>query len=328
MKNDEQSASGAKTNEVQGSLIKVVLKEENKFWKSPDENQLFSINEDALFPEITFEIDVTGVTACKWEWEITWAAATSGSRESKKRGRVLKHFSEKGHGDCNETKWIANLDQKCLGGVLKVTAIADGKKFTRHARIIAVNPTEEMISDFLSTFEDIPGLDRIIKNESKFKQFINADGEPIVSFDGGFGLTQMTNPKPSYSEAWNWKDNIRAGVKLYRQKRKEAQTKLSGGRNKQRPYTEEQLQLETWCRWNSGTYHIWDEVNGQWIRDPTILGDTKTGNIGWDKNNPENKGKTEEILHERDKSEYSKPRTSKSSWRYSGVVYADHIKND
>jgi hypothetical protein len=78
--------------------------------------------------------------------------------------------------------------------------------------------------------------------------------------------------------------------------------------------------------WNSGHYHKWDKKSQQWARDPAILGDNKTANIGWTLTKEENKGKSAEELHERDKDEYSKPPTEQSLWRYTGIVYADHIK--
>jgi hypothetical protein len=148
----------------------------------------------------------------------------------------------------------------------------------------------------------------------------------VVAYDGGYGLTQLTNPAPQYHQAWSWKENIRAGIELYREKRKEAKAYLSGGKMNL-PYTEEQLELETWCMWNSGHYHKWDEKRKQWARDPSSLPDMATANIGWDvTTEEENKGKSEEELHKRDKDEYQKTRTKKSLWRYTGIVYAEHIK--
>jgi hypothetical protein len=324
-----QKAEGAETNETKSSLVKAVLKDEHGGWKCPEEDAVFTIDADAKFPEIKFELDTDSSQECEWAWEINWAAATSGLRESKKRGRTLKTWRAQGKAKA-ETKtptWVADLEGTCLGGTLVVTAWVGEKKFKRSVRIVGENPTESQVRDYINTFEGIPGFDRIVAQESKYKHFINADGEPVVAFDGGYGLTQMTNPAPSYVEAWDWKANIRAGVKLYREKRKASQAYLSGGAKKKLPFTEEQLQLETWCRWNSGFYHKWDAKLGKWMRDPDILADNKTGNIGWNTTLQENKGKTEEELHQRDQQGYAK-KTSNSLWTYSGVVYADHIKEN
>lgn len=109
-----------------------------------------------------------------------------------------------------------------------------------------------------------------------------------MAFDVGYGPTQLTNPKPKYNEAWDWKSNIRTGIELYLKKRKTAETYLKG--NGKRIHTEEQLQLETWCLWNSGHYHKWDEKNKKWIRDPPIVSDNQTENIELDITKGENKG--------------------------------------
>jgi hypothetical protein len=323
-----QTADGGKSNQTKGSLVKVVVKENEGNWKRPAENEIFYIDEEANFPKINFELDLAENQECIWTWDIHWAAATSGLRESKKRGRAIKQWSEKGKQIHGSNSWLADLNGHCLGGTLTVSVKISEKTFRRSVRILGTNPSEEKIRSYIATFEEIPGFDRIVLKESKYKQFINADREPIVAFDGGYGLTQLTNPKPKYNEAWDWKANIRAGVELYRAKRKECKNYLAGGKNGKRSYTEEQLELETWCLWNSGRYHVWDEKNKKWIRDPRILDDNQTANIGWDITRPENKGKSEEELHNRDKDEYSKPPTDKSSWRYSGIVYADHIKKD
>ena len=327
MTKNTTSVQGAKTNKEKSSLVKVVVPEAPDDWKSPKENEVFKISEDGKFPDINFELDLSGETTCDWTWEITWAASTSGMRESKKRGRTLKKWSDSGKVKDLGKLWKADLNGKCLGGVLKVTVSNNGKKFRRHVRVIGTNPTEKAVSDFIATFNEISGFEKLVKKESAFKQFINADGEPIVAFDGGYGLTQLTNPPPKYQEAWGWKENIKAGIKLYKEKMQAARKYLEGSK-RDRTFTNEQLELETWCRWNSGNYHEWDKTNNRWIRDPTILNDTNTGNIGWDITKSENKGQSEESLHERDKSEYSKPPTSTSLWRYSGVVYADNVKNN
>lgn len=323
-----QIADGVATNQNKGSLVKVVVNERDGDWKCPAQNEIFYIDEEANFPKIKFELDLDGSHECSWAWDIRWAAATSGLRESKKRGKTIKQWGEKGTLTGGSKSWIADLNGSCLGGTLSVSVRVGEKTFRRSVRILGTNPTEEKVKSYLATFDNVPGYDRIVAQESGYKQFINADREPIVAFDGGYGLTQLTDPKPKYNEAWDWKANIRTGVELYHAKRKEAENYLTGGKKGKRSYTEEQLQLETWCRWNSGRYHEWDEENKQWIRNPKILDDNKTANIGWDVTRPENKGKTEAELHARDKDEYSKPPTKNSSWRYSGIVYADHIKKD
>lgn len=66
----------------------------------------------------------------------------------------------------------------------------------------------------------------------------------------------------------------------------------------------------------------------QAIERNDVMCDTQTGNIGWDMTNPDNAGKTETELRERDKDEYKKMKAGQSKdhpWKYSGICYVDHI---
>jgi hypothetical protein len=70
---------------------------------------------------------------------------------------------------------------------------------------------------------------------------------------------------------------------------------------------------------------VWNTTTNSWVRDPNILCDSGTGNIGWDMTDSENTGKTEAQLHARDKGAYSHPPQSGAHWKYSGVCYADAV---
>lgn len=94
-----------------------------------------------------------------------------------------------------------------------------------------------------------------------------------------------------------------------------------------RTYTADQLKYEAVCRWNGGSHHEWDAKAVAWVRKASILCDTKTGNIGWDMTDAENKDKTEAALRKRDSDSYKKPPTATAHWKYSGVCYADRILN-
>jgi hypothetical protein len=316
-------AHGARTNATSGSLVKVVVQEDEGRWKRPNHAEIFYIDETASFPKIEFEIELENASGLEWSWVLSWPAAVSGLKESEKRGRIIKTFSEKSAFKQDSTKWTADLGDKSIGGILAVQVKNGNETFKRSVRILGKNPREQDVMEFLSKIDDVKGIEKLFAQESGFKNFINHDGQPIVSFDGGYGLTQITNPPPSYVQVWNWKENIKAAIGLYKAKQVTAKAYLS---KQKRTYTDEQLKLETWSLWNGGNYHVWDEKSHSWIRNPNILADTQTGNIGWDITNDDNKGKTEAELHERDKNEYKKPpEKDKRSWIYSGVCYADHI---
>jgi type VI secretion system secreted protein VgrG len=175
---------------------------------------------------------------------------------------------------------------------------------------------DEVLVDFIEGDIDRPLI----------KHFIDADNMPIVAFDGGYGLTQMTAPAPTYEQVWNWKENIKGGTALYKTKQKDAKTYLS--QNK-RTYTDDQLKLETWSRWNGGSYHVWDDKGNAWVRNNDIVCDPVTGNIGWDMSLADNKDKTVEELHKRDAKSYKTPKSKAATnqWKYTGICYADHLNN-
>jgi len=78
-------------------------------------------------------------------------------------------------------------------------------------------------------------------------------------------------------------------------------------------------------RWNGGAYHVWSNAQNAWVRNPTVLCDSKTGNIGWDMTKPDNSGKSEAALHQRDAGKYRHAPGASDSWGYFGVCYADRL---
>jgi hypothetical protein len=164
-------------------------------------------------------------------------------------------------------------------------------------------------------------FDKLVEHESKCRHF-NAQNEPIKSFDNGFGMCQLTTPAPTFEQVWNWKMNVDGGLALFAQKRSAAVAYLG---QSNRTFTSDQVKYEAVCRWNGGAYHVWDAQAGKWVRNPNVLCDSKTGNIGWDMTDAANKGKTEEELHKRDGGSYSGAPGAGAHWKYFGVCYADRI---
>lgn len=317
------ASHAAKTNKKKDSLVKVIVVEDIGKWISPTSAQIFFIDEQATFPAIDFEIDTAEPGPYEWSWKIVWPAAVSGLRESAKRGKILKTFKREGKFQQTEKCWHADLGE-IIGGTLTVLVVAGNESYKRSVYIRAKNPSEAQVKDLLTTIDNVKGFEKLLAQESKFKNFINSDHQPVVAFDGGYGLTQMTTPAPTFTQVWNWKENIQGGASLYKSKQVTAKNYLS---KNHRSYTDEQLKLETWSRWNGGPYHAWDEERNIWIRNPSIMADSATGNIGWDMTREENKGKTEVELHARDKDEYKAPPATRL-WKYSGVCYADHLNNE
>ncbi|UXW32291.1 hypothetical protein [Xanthomonas oryzae] len=325
MTQKKKATSASTTNQIKGSVVKVVVSDDQGSWVQPNKDAIFFIDEDAFFPEIKFEITTQQPPPYTLTWLISWDAKVSGLAVSKARGSLKKEFSAKGQATLTEKTWKADLGQ-VLGGKLTVMIKAGTETFKRSVLIKGKNPSKEKVENYLATLNDVVGFDVIVEQESKFKNFIDFDDEPIVAFDNGYGMTQLTSPAPTYTQAWSWKENINGGSKLYQNKQKEAKGYL-GAQN--RTYTNDQLKLETWSRWNGGSYHVWDEKSNSWVRNGDIACDSKTGNIGWDMTRDVNSGKTEDELHKRDKDEYKKPPTSKDrKWKYTGVCYADHVESN
>ena len=313
-----------RANKTRNSLVKVIVSDDTGKWVSPAAEAVFEIDAEATFPQVDFEIETSQPGPYKWSWAISWNAKVSGLRESAKRGHLLKTFADKGSFESSEKKWPANLG-KVLGGRLTVVVGAGSETFKRSVVIKGKNPTATSVKALLASLPDCDGFDKLLEQETHYKHLIVADGQPVVAFDRGYGLTQMTHPAPTFEQAWNWKENVKAGVGLYQQKQALAKAHLS---QQGRTYTSEQLRLETWTRWNGGSYYVWDVAGKAWTRNENLLCDAETGNIGWDMTAAENKGKTETELHDRDAASYSNPKKNKKAenkWRYTGVCYADHV---
>lgn len=278
--------------------------------KKPGPNAEFTITADPTWPSIAFETDATGPHT--WSWKIAWST-----------------FSKSGKETTAGNTWDAKTAVTDLGGTLTVTAEASvtqpGKPPMKQTASVTVkikgtSPDATAIKTYLGTKPNSDGFDKLIEHESKSTHF-DTKGEPKKSFDNGYGLTQLTNPKPTFEQAWNWKKNIDAGLDLLATKRNAAISHLSQDK---RTYTDDQLKYETIARWNGGSYHEWDDKAKQWVRKANILCDTKTGNIGWNMDDAENTGKSEADLRERDKDSYKK-HTADAHWNYYGVCYADRV---
>lgn len=313
------------TTTVDNAVVKILTAASSLSWVSPAENDRLKLTQDATLPEIVFEVLAHDVSEYRWAWTIEWEAKASGLRERARTGEALKTFSESGSFVSSSNRWTVNLAGQVLGGKLTVTVGSGRNKIKRSVFIDGQNPTKEQVAEYVATLENVAGYELLLEQETKTKHFIIFDNEPIVAFDQGYGIAQMTNPAPSYEEVWNWKANILGGSSLYQTKVKEAISAL--GRDG-RSYTEDQLRLEVFSRWNGGTYHVWDKGTEAWVRKANILCDSSTSNIGWSMKDAKNKDKSESELHERDHSTYRSGPSGRGEdhpWIYSGVCYADHV---
>jgi hypothetical protein len=239
-----------------------------------------------------------------WNWQIRWDV-----------------FSQDGTVSTSANQWDASVALGNLGGLLTVKVSGPGGTDSITVNIAGTNPSAGQVVAYLAAKADSGGFDKILQHESKMRHF-DARGAPVKSFDNGYGMCQMTNPRPTYEQCWNWQMNVDCGLALFAAKRQAAIRYLS---QNGRTFTEDQASREAIARWNGGSYHVWDGTKNAWVRNPVILCDTKTGNIGWDITKPSNQGQNEAALHARDAAKYAHRPGANDAWGYFGVCYADQI---
>lgn len=139
------------------------------------------------------------------------------------------------------------------------------QKLVGSSQIGAMNPSKQNIKQTLNNIE----LQVISYKESRFRQF-NNDGMPLFGPPNGFGIMQIDTPVPTSNQIWNWKDNIDAGMALYNIKITDAKSYPARTRKKfpdAKNFTQEELKLETYQRYNGGNYWKWDDTLKIWIKD-------------------------------------------------------------
>ena len=290
---------------------------------SPVNDAKFTITVSTEPPVIDFQTD--GVGPHIWDWKLRW-----------------RTFHREGKVTTPDNRWSAASLLRDLGGTLTVqvraaaagpvqpprSAVVSGvhdktagttHPTVMHVKIIGSNPSRSDVDAYLAAKPGRDGFGAILAHETRDRHF-TALGEPVVSFDGGHGICQLTAPAPTFEQCWSWKRNIDAGLLLFAEKRRAAIAYLS---QQGRSYTPDQLKHETVARWNGGPYHTWD--GKAWVRNPDILCDPATANIGWDTTRTVNQKMSVDQLHARDRSGFRRGHQGGDNWRYSGVCYADAI---
>lgn len=316
-----KAKSAGKTNETSGSLVMCEVKLESGEWISPDSCKTFYIDEDAKFPDITYEIKTEEAGPYEWSWDIKWVVLACPQKTGKKRfnPQHQKTFTEKGTFQSNSKSWKADLG-KIIGGQLTVKVKTSSTTFTRKTLIYGKNPSQDKIYTEIDSYSDkryAALLKKIYKQESSYRQFYS-DEMPLVSFDNGYGMGQLTIPEPSYEEIWNWK----AQTKHIMEKRLPDCGRIAKKYLDQHPnYTDDMLDLETLVPYNGVAkkqrYHNWNETGKKWEVNDDVICDPDQSNKGWLMTEKDNDGKT--------LSELKKDKTAKPF--YTGRCYAEHIKN-
>jgi hypothetical protein len=315
-----KSESAGTTNRVDNSLIKCEVNLEKGEWVSPDSCAIFHIDSECKFPEIAYEIKTDEDGPYDWSWELKWNVLACPLRRDKARFKPkrAKTFIERGNFASDSKKWNANLNDQVIGGELTVKVRAGSSTFIRKTLIRGEEAGEGKVLEELLLYapkypKEVDLAKKIFKQESKFCHFYS-DGQPLASFDNGYGLGQATDPMPSFEQAWNWKKHVNFIVTVViPEKRKAAKRYL----NKHGNYTDENLDMETFVFYNGANHHylVWDESAKKWIENEDVLCDPNQSNAGWDMTLAVNNSKSLEQLRHGDG---DKP-------IYTGGCYAKHI---
>ena len=265
---------------------------------APGAGGIVRIAADGDLPPLPFASDAPGPH--RWDWHLAW-----------------RDHSARGQAATPNGRWDAREAIGCGGGTLHVHAVAGRAEAETAVEVRGTNPTAGQVAAWLAGRAGAEGFDRIVAQESRCRHFTDA-GLPVVSFDGGVGLCQLTDPPPTPTQTWDWRANLAAGLALFAAKRAAAERRLGADG---RRFTAAQATREAVCMWNGGDYHVWD--GAAWVRPPAIVCDPAAGNIGWDMTDPANHGRSVADLHRRDAAGYAGGHGA--HWHYSGVCYADHV---
>lgn len=157
-------------------------------------------------------------------------------------------------------------------------------KTVKGIKVQGKNPSKSSVQALIKEMEPGMGwiLFPIIEQESRYRQFKSPD-EVLVGAPAGIGISQRDPTTKEWPSGkldpgqpnlffpriyWDWKENVRAGIKLFREKEAAAKRHLDSVRQKNGlpPYTDGMLARETLRRYNGGAE--FGARNGSWVIDP------------------------------------------------------------
>lgn len=170
-----------------------------------------SISAEPDMPDATFtaRLDSSGIqlASVTFKWYLTIDYSGHGRSDSH---RVPPQGTIDVVGNVN---WKPNWGGVLAGGDVKVYVEARAGSVRASDQkggyqIKGINPSEALVKTYLGSSPWF--ISRLVRQESRFRQFQPSPGEPLFGPPNGWGLMQ-TDPPPSESAIWNWKSNIDAG---------------------------------------------------------------------------------------------------------------------
>lgn len=160
-----------------------------------------------------------------------------------------------------------------LGGIFECSSWVNWRRTTDGATgrtaegkgqwaILGDNPTKANIRALLP---ELP-LQVVAYKESRFRQFDNAS-LPLFGPPNGFGAMQIDTPPATARQLWDWRQNVAAGISLYRRKQREVTqhfTNTCRAHPEAPQLTRDQLKLALYQYYNGGFYWEWDVKNLAW----------------------------------------------------------------
>lgn len=193
-------------------------------------NKVFLIRNDTRMPDIEAVCEVLGgniPAGLTYEWEVTLVMNPAGVPHAV--GRITLHPSI--HRQTDTLRFPIPFTA-VRGGTLtvRVTSNINNQRISaiQTAEVLGVNPAPAQFRA-----EGVPELlMKLMMAESSLHQFRTNGhkiGYPLFSADGlgGVGLGQITRPRPTDDEVWNWKINVKAALKLYDKKKHAARSYLN-----------------------------------------------------------------------------------------------------
>lgn len=235
---NKNSAQGAAVNTPHGPEIKITLDPPNKVFFITADAQMPKIKATCQLPALApaASSGVSGQTnfsaaTQSFDWDVTVVLNPAGVPYAV--GRSTRHSPIRG------TTIVPELTlpfTQIRGGTLTVTVttMLQGKRITGKtvAEIRGTNPSSTLIrAEGASEL-----LMKLMKLESSLQQFLTTRakaGYPVFSHDGlgGVGLGQITHPRPTDGEVWNWKENVKAAKAQWNSKRSDAKRLLENYAN-------------------------------------------------------------------------------------------------
>jgi hypothetical protein len=184
---------------------------------------LFLISEQAVMPKITVATTLRNIAPdaaipMQFRWRVS--LVFTGESCAHSRGRMIRHpdideltaspqfvipFTQVRGGELSVRVTVT------IGGVVQLTAESVGMQ------IGGVNPSIEALRAAATGASD--GFKQLMRLESGLRQF-RSPVCPLFSADnlGGVGLCQITSPTPTDDQIWDWQENLKARLTLYRSK--------------------------------------------------------------------------------------------------------------